>query len=101
MSSPRRRTRARSRLLTGLLPLAAAALLLSPGCDDGNTHQIECIDWDAALGACPDRDDALDEFQLSDGCSITHLSVDSDGELDNGQCCYEVTISTDCCFGNC
>lgn len=80
---------------------AALVLLALPACDGGGPQQkIECIDWDTQLGACLSREEALMEMQLDQTCANVHQSVDSDAVLEDGQCCYEVTITDDCCYGD-
>lgn len=79
---------------------ATLALLALTSCDGPAEKKIECIDWDSQLGACLSREEALMEMQLDQGCANVHQSVDSDAFMENGQCCYEVTITDDCCYGN-
>lgn len=79
---------------------ATLALLALTSCDGAAEKRIECIDWDSQLGACLSREEALQELQLDQGCANVHHSVDSDATLENGQCCYEVTITDECCYGN-
>jgi hypothetical protein len=94
----RRELSARLRRIAGG-PLALALLGLA-SCS--GTKKIECIDWDSQLGACPSRDEALEEMKLDETCKDVHQSVDSDGKEQDGQCCYEVTVTDDCCYGpNC
>jgi hypothetical protein len=79
----------RHHLLCKLLAASGVALA---GCNNG----IECFDWSAQQ--CPDRGDAAHRFDLDCGEYIE--SVDSDGEYDDGECCYEVTIEdyeNSCC----
>jgi hypothetical protein len=64
--------------------LSIAALASLGGCNSG----VECFDWSAQ--SCPDRLQAIGYFDLDCGERIE--SVDSDGSLDGGECCYEVTI---------
>lgn len=78
-------------------PLALALLALS-GCEGQKT--IQCIDWDSDLGACLSREEALEEMKLSESCSTVHHSVDSDATEKDGECCYEVTVVDECCYGN-
>lgn len=78
-------------------PLTLALLALA-GCEA--EQKIECISWDSALGACLSREDALTEMKLDETCADTHHSVDSDATYEDGQCCYKVTISDECCYGN-
>ncbi|MBK8257108.1 MAG: ferritin-like domain-containing protein [Polyangiaceae bacterium] len=79
----------------------ALALLALPGCGEGE-KRIECIDWDSNLGACLTKEEALAEFQRTESCGNSHQSVDSEAVEKNGQCCYEVTITDECCDGaNC
>lgn len=77
----------------------AFALLALPGCSEGE-KRIECIDWDSNLGACLSKEEALAEFQRTETCANTHQSVDGEAVEKNGQCCYEVTITDDCCYGS-
>lgn len=80
-------------------PLAIALLAL-PAC--AGEKKIQCLDWDPQLGACLSREEALAEMKLTETCEDVHQSVDGDGELEDGQCCYEVTVTDECCYGpNC
>lgn len=80
-------------------PLALSLLALS-ACEGGAEKRLECIDWDTQLGACLDREEALEELRLSEGCQNVHHSVDSDAVEKDGQCCYEVTVTDECCYGS-
>ncbi|WP_437278785.1 hypothetical protein WME90_47550 [Sorangium sp. So ce375] len=87
----------RRTLLAGLLlsagPWTAAALLIAaPGCDGTAGDDISCFDWPEELGACLDREQALEELNLLNGhCSDwIVVSVESDAKQRDGECCYEV-----------
>lgn len=74
---------------TLLLCLVAGAL--GAGC-----AEKACFQWSAVEGACPTREEALPFMTESQFCGggqeIT--SVESEGELVDGACCYEVTRSS-------
>jgi hypothetical protein len=78
-------------------PLALALLAL-PACE--SEQKTKCIDWDSQLGACLSREEALAEFQLDQTCAEVHHSVDGDAVEQDGQCCYQVTVSDECCYGD-
>ena len=65
------------------------ATLLAPLGSAGCQGDIACIQWSEQQGACPSREDALD--YLLPRCEDPIDSVDSEGELDGQECCYEVT----------
>ncbi|WP_437588270.1 ferritin-like domain-containing protein [Sorangium sp. So ce1000] len=83
-----------ARLLLSVGPSTAAALLVAaPGCGEpeAETADIRCFAWDEALGACLDRAQALEELEsIYTSCDDRIVSVESDGELRDGGCCYEV-----------
>ncbi|WP_437277146.1 hypothetical protein WME90_38810 [Sorangium sp. So ce375] len=83
-----------ARLLQSAGPATAAALLVAaPGCaePEAEAADLRCFAWDEALGACLDRAQALDELKsIYTRCDDRIVSVESDGELRNGGCCYEV-----------
>ncbi|WP_437904614.1 ferritin-like domain-containing protein [Sorangium sp. So ce327] len=98
-----------ARLLQSAGPSAAAALLVAAqGCGEaaaeaeaGSAQELRCFDWFDELGACLDRDAALDEFrtihQPCDGKDVelekvTIVSVESDATRRDGACCYEVIV---------
>ena len=73
-----------------LFPRAAlfvlASSLLCAGCSEG-----ACFEWTEQEGACPAQADALPFFQDAQ-CGFSDIkSVDSDGDFDDGACCYDVT----------
>ncbi|WP_437533592.1 hypothetical protein WME79_06905 [Sorangium sp. So ce726] len=81
--------------LAGLLlsagPSTAAALLIAaPGCDWLAQDDIRCFEWPEELGACLDREDAVEELNLIGGCSDLILSVESAAKQRDGACCYKV-----------
>lgn len=78
-------------------PLALALLAL-PGCDVD--HKVKCLDWDPQLGTCPGREEALEEFQLAETCDEVVRSIDSDAVEHEGQCCYDVSLTDECCYGS-
>ncbi|WP_437526189.1 ferritin-like domain-containing protein [Sorangium sp. So ce726] len=90
-----------ARLLQSAGPSAAAALLVAaPGCGEPaaeaeSAPDIRCFEWFDELGACLDRAQALDELRtIYRNCEDTNeiiVSVESDPELREGACCYEVT----------
>jgi hypothetical protein len=65
------------------------AALLAPftaaGCQDR-----ACIQWSEAEGACPAQSEAL-VFMSQPFCGGNVRSVDSEGDYDEGACCYDVT----------
>jgi len=70
-----------------VLSLCALALpLASSGCTD-----VACFEWTEAEGTCPMQGEAGVFFQdqFCGGSDID--TVDSDGEFDDGACCYAVT----------
>ena len=74
--------------VAGLLALLSALLsaLLCAGCD-----KTACFEWSEAEGACPAQDEALQFFE-EPSCHYSEIqSVDSEGEFDDGACCYTVT----------
>ncbi|WP_437754295.1 hypothetical protein [Sorangium sp. So ce1389] len=94
-----------ARLLLSAGPSTAAALLIAaPGCgepgpdeaaESAETADIRCFEWSEVLGACLDREQALEEFQIiypfcEDDEEI--LSVESDATQRDGACCYEVLV---------
>lgn len=92
-TSFRRHLIRRIALATGLSMALVSAVSLG-GCDDG----MECFDW--SEGVCPDRDTAINHFELE--CGEFVQSVDSDAFEGNAECCYDVTIEENdnaCCGG--
>lgn len=51
---------------------------------------MACLEWPAEKGACPSRAEALVRFG-GKSCVGEIESVDSDGEVSDGVCCYDVT----------
>ncbi|WP_437936316.1 ferritin-like domain-containing protein [Sorangium sp. So ce341] len=83
-----------ARLLLSAGPSTAAALLVAaPGCGEPEAADIRCFRWFEELGACLDREQALEEFRIIyPRCESEEkiVSVESDGTLRDGACCYEV-----------
>ncbi|WP_437830342.1 ferritin-like domain-containing protein [Sorangium sp. So ce1153] len=92
-----------ARLLLSAGPSTAAALLIAaPGCGDpeaaeaadtAETADIRCFEWFEELGACLDREQALEEFRsIYAPCESREeiRSVKSDATQRGGACCYEV-----------
>lgn len=67
-------------LCTGL----ALAALLTTGCSDR-----VCFQWSVDEGACPPREEA--DNYVDPTCEEPIESFDSEGELEDGACCYDVT----------
>jgi hypothetical protein len=87
----------RRTLLAGLLlsagPSTTAALLIAaPGCSDWlGRDDIRCFEWPDELGACLDREQAVEELNTIDrSCNDQVVSVESAKQRD-GLCCYKVT----------
>ncbi|WP_437575910.1 ferritin-like domain-containing protein [Sorangium sp. So ce887] len=84
-----------ARLLLSVGPSTAAALLVAaPGCggEPEAAADIRCFEWFEELGACLDRDQALDELRtIYPKCEDYIESVESDATQREGVCCYEVT----------
>ncbi|WP_437325248.1 hypothetical protein [Sorangium sp. So ce381] len=83
-----------ARLLLCAGPSTAAALFVAAaGCGEPEAEpaDIRCFEWSEDLGACLDRRQAWEELQLVYWkCEDRIVSVESDGELRDGACCYEV-----------
>ncbi len=68
------------------------ALVLLSACGDE-----VCIQWGESEGACPTPND-VDQF-LPQDCTEPIESIDSEGELVDGACCYDATTGDeDSCF---
>lgn len=67
--------------------LAALVLpLASSGCTE-----VACFEWTEAEGVCPSQAEA-GVFFTEPFCGYSEIeTVESDGEFDDGACCYEVT----------
>ena len=65
------------------------AVLMSSFAVAGCGKDVVCIQWGENEGACPSREDARDF--MAPPCDEPITSIDSDGEYDEGACCYEVT----------
>jgi hypothetical protein len=74
-----------------LISLAALSLpLASSGCTD-----VACFEWTEAEGMCPAQSDALVFFE-DPFCGASDIqAINSDGEFDDGACCYEVSKRDD------
>lgn len=73
-----------------LLTLAALALgLAGAGCTKYGCFEYTQEEYDAFNG-CPSKEEALEYFG-DPNCGGSVESVDSDGEYDDGYCCYEIT----------
>ncbi|WP_437966293.1 ferritin-like domain-containing protein [Sorangium sp. So ce260] len=86
-----------ARLLLSAGPTTAAALLFAaPGCGDPDAAEaadIRCFEWFEELGACLNREQALEEFgTIYPLCESEEkiVSVESDATQRDGACCYEV-----------
>ncbi|WP_437810690.1 ferritin-like domain-containing protein [Sorangium sp. So ce1078] len=86
-----------ARLLLSAGPTTAAALLVAaPGCgapDAAEAADIRCFEWFEELGACLNREQALEEFEtIYPLCESEEkiVSVESDATQRDGACCYEV-----------
>jgi hypothetical protein len=63
--------------------LGLVVVTFAIGCSD-----TVCFQWGADEGACPPREEAKN--YVADDCTEPILSWESDGELEDGACCYEV-----------
>jgi hypothetical protein len=73
-----------------LITLTALALgLTGTGCTQYGCFEYTQEEYDA-FGGCPSQDDALQYFG-DPSCGGSVESVDSDGEYEEGYCCYEIT----------
>jgi hypothetical protein len=64
-------------------------------CEPGpsaDRQEQRCLDWAADAGACPAGGDARDQLNETTTGTAVVSSVDSEGTLADGQCCYEVTV---------
>lgn len=70
--------------------------LLTTGCTE-----VACFEWSEGEGVCPTQDEAPVFFE-EPFCKTSDIkSVDSDGEYDEGACCYVVTKHDDDYYGGC
>ena len=76
-------SRVGSALALGAAALAAGWVTLAQGC----LTDTACIEWDESQGACPDREEALARMTVPCGRVQRVLS---EGEFDEGTCCYDV-----------
>ncbi|NUQ75849.1 MAG: hypothetical protein HUU21_20085, partial [Polyangiaceae bacterium] len=75
------------RSLGAAVSLAALILpLASSGCSE-----VACFEWTEAEGQCPAQEEA-GAFFVEPFCGFSEIeTVDSEGEFDDGACCYAVT----------
>lgn len=114
------RRRLSQRILALVALVLPSTLMIESGCDpyagcgDHTVNQNQCFDWPANGGAggaggagmagegggaaamCPSRDAAK---PMLDANFFTPVTVEGDGVLANGQCCYDVSYVEQCIGG--
>jgi hypothetical protein len=89
--------RFRQSLLRRLLRVSAMSALIIAGTGTTGCSRTECFK-PAQCSSCPSREEA--KTLLSVDCGEELVSVDSDAQLEEGLCCYDITTEDDensCC----